>query len=491
MGNRTAVVTGAGIGGLAAAVRLAAKGYRVRVFDKSKATGGKLSELRHKGFRFDRGPSLLTLPHLVDELFTLCGEDPRDHFKYKRLELSCKYFWEDGTNITAWQDKDRFTDEVMAKCGIKPALLERFFKKSKDLYDLTAESFLLNSLHKPSNFLSPSFLKTMLNSYRLDAFVTMHTRNKSWFNDNKLVQLFDRYATYNGSSPYKTPATLNIIAHLEHTEGTWFPEKGIFDIAASITSLAEKMGVEFYLENEVREIVHSDFRVKGIKTDDMFVPAGIVVNNTDVNLFYTDLFKGSKMPRRLVSNERSTSALIFYWGVNRDEPRLQLHNILFSENYREEFRHLFTYRTIFEDPTVYIYISSRAVTSDAPEGSENWYVMINAPENSGQDWEEMIPEARRNIIAKINRMLGIDIEKFITFESIASPVTIEKETGSWNGSLYGISSNSMFAAFNRQPNFRRRYENLFFTGGSVHPGGGMPLCLASAKIIDREIKVCT
>ena len=490
MAEGRSVIIGSGIGGIAAAIRLAKKGYRVSVFEQSSQPGGKISEIQSPGFRFDSGPSLLTLPWLIDELFTLCGEEPREHFNYKRLDLSCRYFWEDGSIINAWQDPERFAEEISARIGVSPARLSGFFKKSRQLYDLTAESFLFSSLHKAENFKSKAFLKTMLNSFRLDPFLTMHQRNRRWFADRRIVQMFDRYATYNGSNPYKTPATLNIIAHLEHSLGTFFPDKGIYDIATSLTALAKRQGVEFQMNTGVKEIIHANRVIKGIRTGKQFIPAGIVVNDTDVNMLYEELMPSEKTPSRLVNHERSTSAMIFYWAVNTKIPGLELHNILFSGDYRGEFRHLFRQKTISPDPTVYIYISAKVVEQDAPAGMENWYVMINAPENSGQNWDTMIAEARKNIIAKINRILNTDIEKTIVSEKIADPRSIEKETGSFRGSLYGLSSNSMFAAFNRHANFRNKYKNLFFTGGSVHPGGGIPLCLASAKIIDKEIESC-
>ncbi|MFP4365911.1 MAG: 1-hydroxycarotenoid 3,4-desaturase CrtD [Bacteroidales bacterium] len=488
MEEKKSVVIGAGIGGLASAIRMAAKGYTVSIYEQSAKTGGKISEFRHKGFRFDRGPSLLTMPALIDELFTLCGENPKTRFKYQKLELSCKYFWEDGSIICAWQDTEKFAEEISYQSGVSRERLEGFFRKSRQLYELTSESFLFNSLHKAENFKTKAFLKTMLNSFRLDPFVTMNERNRRWFRDKRITQLFNRYATYNGSNPYKTPATLNIIAHLEHSLGTFFPEKGIYSIVKALTGLAERQGIEINLNTRVNEIIHANGRVKGIRAGKRFIPADIVVNNTDVNLLYNELMPSEKTPPGLLKNERSTSALIFYWGVNTSNPQLELHNILFSSDYPDEFKHLFDYKNITTDPTIYIFISSRAVKKDAPAGMENWYVMINAPENIGQDWDNLIAEARINIIAKINRILGTDIEKHIMFEKISDPRTIEKETGSFRGSLYGISSNSMLSAFNRHANFRKKYKNLFFTGGSVHPGGGIPLCLASAKIIDKEIE---
>jgi phytoene desaturase len=484
---KTAIVTGAGIGGLASGIRLAEKGYRTTIVEQAANTGGKISEFRESGFRFDRGPSLLTLPGLIDELFLLCREDPSEFFNYSKLDKSCKYFWDDGCVINAWADQDKFMEEVRSQTGEQPDRLKKFFQKSKQLYDLTARSFLFSSLHKAENFKSREFLNTLLNSWKLDPFISMHKRNSRWFRNKRIIQLFDRFATYNGSNPYKTPATLNIIAHLEHTLGSYFPAKGMYDIAASLTSLAERQGVKFMMNTKVRQIVIEDGVARGINTDDSFMPADIIVSNLDVNLLYRDLMPSGDIPAGLTKDQRSTSALIFFWGINTTT-QLDLHNVLFSENYKDEFTDLFDHRIIPSDPTVYIYISSKVVKSDAPSGSENWYVMINAPENSDRITGESIAKARESIIARIDRVLGIEIEKSIIFERTLDPATIEKETGSYKGSLYGLSSNNMFSAFNRHPNFSRKYRNLYFTGGSVHPGGGIPLSLASVKIIDKEIR---
>jgi diapolycopene oxygenase len=510
--KQTCAVIGSGIGGISSAIRLANKGYRVTVFEQSSKAGGKISELRLGAFRFDTGPSLFTLPELVDELFFLCGRDPRDYFNYMPLEASCKYFWNDGTNLTAWSNTHRFARELHEKTGVDPSLTIRFLEKCKKLYDLTAEVFLFNSFHRPANFLKPAYRRSLKNLHSLDAFTTMHRRNEKWFRHPKGVQLFDRYATYNGSSPYKTPATLNVIAHLEHNLGAWFPEKGMYDIAVSLQKLAEDMNVEFRFNSRVEQIIVNNSpyksppnppqpkrgkklwsfigskKVTGLLIDGKVYSYDLVVSDVDVENLYKHLLPGETLPARQRKQERSSSALIFYWCINKSFDRLGLHNILFADDYKQEFDLLFDKRSITYDPTVYIFISSKAVITDAPENTENWYVMINAPENTGQNWDEMVKETRKNIIRKINFMLETNIEQYIITEAIADPRSIEKDTASTNGSLYGLSSNGMFAAFNRHPNFKKKYKNLYFVGGSVHPGGGIPLCLASAKIIDQEIQ---
>ena len=484
---KKAAIIGSGIGGIGSALRLAAKGYDVTVYEQAAIPGGKISQIRDKGFRFDTGPSLFTLPKLVDELFELFGERSEDHFRYKKLDTSCKYFWDDGTIVNAWQDTEKFVVEVEQATAVPQKSILGFLEKSRKLYNVTSEIFMFNSLHKLKNFITPAFRKSLLRVHELDAFTSMHKKNTQWFSHPKIVQLFDRYATYNGSDPYQTPATLNIIAHLEHNIGAFFPEKGMYSIVESLVKLAESKGVQFIYNTPVQEIIFDGKRIRALKIDDTIKEFELVISNVDVDTLYRKLLPGHKPHTPLLKTQRSTSALIFYWGINKSFPELEVHNILFSDDYRQEFRHLFESKTISNDPTVYLFVSSKAVKGDAPDGSENWYVMINVPENVGQDWVAMIDDARRHIIARINRVVKVDIEKHILFEHIADPGSIEARTGSWGGSLYGPSSNNRFAAFLRHPNFKRKFSNLYFTGGSVHPGGGIPLCLASAKIVGNEI----
>ncbi len=484
---KNVAVIGAGAGGLGAAIRLAAKGHKVTVFEQADIPGGKISEIYADGFRFDTGPSLFTLPNLVDELFELAGENPRDHFNYKKLPASCKYFWDDNTVVNAWQDTERFALEIEDNTGVEARHILSFLEKSKRLYNITAEIFMFNSLHKLKNYFSARFRKSMLYINELDAFTSMHQRNNKWFSHPKVVQLFDRYATYNGSNPYQTPATLNIIAHLEHNIGAFFPEKGMYSIASSLTALAERLGVTFQFNTSVQEVIIENKTAKAIKVKNEIIPFDLVISNVDIWNLYKKMMPNEKLPKTIEKSERSSSALIFYWGIDNQFPQLEVHNIFFANDYKQEFDHLFTKKTISPDPTVYLFISSKTVDGDAPEGKENWYVMINVPENTGQNWDEQIIEARKSIVARINKVLKTDIEKHIVTEHRADPRTIEENTGSFGGSLYGSSSNNPFAAFMRHPNFKRKYKNMYFTGGSVHPGGGIPLCLASSKIISYEI----
>lgn len=479
-----AVVIGAGIGGLATAIRLRVQGYEVQVYEAGAQAGGKLNELHLQGFRFDAGPSLFTLPELVSELFCLAGREPGNYFSYELLPELCRYFFEDGSCIRAFSQPEAFAEEIEQKTGESAAKVKKFLQKSQRLYELTAHVFLHRSLHKLSTYLRADTLRSMLRLHQLDAFRSMHQANRSHFQDERLVQMFDRFATYNGSNPYRAPATLNIIPHLEHNLGAFFPTGGMYRIAQSLYKLACELGVVFHFNHKVEQIVLADSQqVKGVQVKQQVVPADVVVSNMDIVPTYRKLLPQLSAPEKILRQPRSSSALIFYWGMNTTFDELDVHNVFFSKQYEKEFEAVWEHQSIWHDPTVYLYVSAKKCPQDAPPGKENWFVMINVPPDTGQNWPALAQQARSSIIHKLSRMLGRDISRHIVCESVLDPPLIASRTSSYQGALYGNSSNNRWAAFLRHPNFSRRLKGLYFCGGSVHPGGGIPLCLLSAKIV--------
>ncbi len=485
-----ALIIGAGIAGIATAIRLAVKGFAVEVFEGNSYPGGKLAEVVQDGFRFDTGPSLFTMPQYVDELFTLAGEKPGASFTCQKLDLVCRYFFPDGTQLDALNDPEKFSAEIGLKTSDQPETIKNYLKNSSRIYDITNHVFLEKSLHRLKTYLNWQTVKSVFRFSQIDAFRSMHQANNAFFTDPKMVQYADRFATYNGSNPYKAPATLNVIPHLEQHFGAYFPDGGIYQITKSLVALAERLGVKFNYNSPIKKIVVEKHKVKGAESGKIgFIPADVVISNSDVYFTYKKLLSDHPklLPKRILRQERSSSALIFYWGISKQFPQLDLHNIFFSGAYQQEFKHIWQEKNISDDPTVYLNISSKYQPKDAPDGCENWFTMINVPSNQGQDWDELIAEARKNIIRKLSKALGEDIRKLIISESILDPRSIESKTSSYQGSLYGTSSNSQFAAFLRHSNKSSKVKNLFFCGGSVHPGGGIPLALLSAKIVSDWI----
>ena len=478
-----AIVIGAGVGGIAAAIRTARKGYRVDVYEAADYPGGKLSSFEQDGFRFDRGPSLFTMPHYVDELFELCGEDPRAHFAYRREDVVCRYFWDSGERLVAYADPERFAAEAARVFGVDASAVRGALDASRRKYEVSGRTFLEKPLHRPSTWLNREVAGTLLKLGDMGLTETMHEANARQLGHPKLTQLFDRFATYNGSNPYRAPGILTVIPTFEHLLGTFLPRGGMVDITEALVGLARRQGVRFHFGTPVRRVLSASGQVTGAElADGRKVGAELVVSNADVHLFYRELMPGARAPRRTLEQERSTSALIFYWGVRGGFPELGLHNIFFSEDYRAEFDAL-ARGEVADDHTVYVNATSKYVAGEAPAGTENWFVMVNAPYDRGQDWPAILTRVRARAKAKLARVLGREID--VVTERTWTPPGIAADTGSHLGALYGTSSNSKWAAFLRHRNRSRQYDNLYFVGGSVHPGGGVPLALLSAKIADQ------
>lgn len=486
MNNKVAII-GSGIAGIATSIRLKAKGFDVTVYEKNSFPGGKLSSFKLGEFRFDAGPSLFTMPQYVDELFEISGENPKEHFKYKKKKIACKYFWEDESIFNAYSDKEKFYDECENKFNVERKQIKKYLDKAKKKFDLTRKIFLEKSLHKINSFLNYETVKALfnLNIYQINK--NLDEVNQKEIEEKHLVQLFNRYATYNGSSPYKTPGMMTLIQHLESHYGTYIPLKGMNDISHSLFRLAERKGVKFEFESEVEKIEIQNNQATGIIVNNKLKRFDKIVSNSDVYSTYKYLLK-EKLNHNSLKQERSSSAIIFYWGIKKIYKQLDLHNIFFSDNYEKEFKYIFDENKIIDDPTIYVNITSKDVPADSPESCENWFVMVNSPFNTGQDWEKIKNTLRSNIISKLERILKENISNNIVEERIYTPVDLESNTNSHQGSLYGISSNNKFSAFLRHPNFLKKIPNLYFCGGSVHPGGGIPLCLLSAKIVSNLIE---
>lgn len=482
MQKKKIIIIGSGIAGLARSIRLALQGFDVSVYEKNNYAGGKLGLVEMNGYHFDSGPSLFTQPSAIVELFEIAGEDIKSFFSYHSVPVSCRYFFSDGKRITAFADSSLFANEMQEKLGEPASGIKKYLSGSKTLYEKIAGIFLNYSLHKRATWLHNRVLKALwavklpwlassLNGYNNRKFKTANAR-----------QLFNRYATYNGSNPYQAPAMLSVIPHLEFNEGTWYPVGGMRSIADALYQLALRQGVMFHFNSPVDRIICTDGRASGVVLQENNIFCDGVVSNCDVYFTYKNLLKNRAAAENLLKQERSSSAVIFYWAIKMEFKSLGLHNILFSADYQREFKEIFMEGKAPSSPTIYINITSKEQPEHAPDGCENWFVMINVAPDKGQDWDTIVDVARQNIINRVNKEFDVDLKSLIHSETVKTPVDLERETGSYMGSLYGTSSNSSMAAFFRHPNFSKDIDCLYFCGGSVHPGGGIPLCLQSAKI---------
>ena len=483
MRPRKVAIIGCGIAGLAAAIRLAVAGHAVAVFEKNESPGGKLGVLEKDGYHFDTGPSLFVQPENIFDLFNLAGEQVAGEFSCIPIDIACRYFFENGRLVNGFASAEKFSTELQAVLDEDPKAVTIYLANAQMLYDHLAAVFINHSLQSANTWLNKATLGALSVVKPAYLFSTLASWNNRCFKKEETRQIFNRFATYSGSNPYAAPAMLSLIPHLEHNLGVFAVRGGMFSIVRALHSLAIKKGVVFNFNSPVHEIIQEGKSIRGIRSGEASHSAEIVVANADVHWVYRHLLNDERRAKELDKKEGSSSAIVFYWGMNRAYESLDLHNVFFSRDYKKEFEQIFQQHQIPDDPTVYINISSKTDPGHAPRHCENWFVMVNAPVNNQQNWEKEMGRLREGVIQKLERILREPVRQHIVSESIMDPQDLEKRHFAFRGSIYGASSNSVLSAFKRHANFSSQFAGLYFCGGTVHPGGGIPLCLKGAKIV--------
>ncbi len=474
--NQEIVIIGAGIGGLSAGIRLAAVGQRVRILEKNGAIGGKMGQFRQDGFRWDTGPSVITMRHVFEELFAAAGRDLADYLTLLPVEPLTRYFYPDGVALDATRDLAAMAGQIAA---LEPRDVEGYLSYlayAARLHRITGPVFIYD---QPPTW--RSFLRVPVQDWlKADGLRTMDGAIRQYVRSPHLRQLLGRFATYVGGSPYLAPATLNVIAHVEMTGGVWYPQGGIYQIGAALARLAAELGVVIETGRDVAEIVRENGRCAAVRlTDGTLYPARAVVSNLDVSTTYQRLLPD--LPYRPPA-ETSCSGFILLLGVAGESPALAHHNIFFSADYPAEFRAIFHDGLPPDDPTIYVAITSKTDPDHAPPGQENWFVLVNAPAADGRfDWSTHAPAYRDRVLARLAAH-GVDLSGRIVSERVITPDELAAQSGAWRGALYGASPNSKFSAFRRPPNRARDVTGLYFAGGTTHPGGGVPMVTLSGKV---------
>ncbi len=487
---KSVIVIGGGLSALSGAIRLARMGFDVQLFEKNEKLGGKMGEFIAQNYRFDTGPSLLTMDFVIDELFRFAGFNRSDFLNFTTVDPICRYFFPDGSTIDTSSNLDNMLEAIRKFAPEDVNSYVRFINYCKQIYDLTADIFLFTPIHEVKKLIKKSNLNTLINLYKMDPFRSMHKGISSFFKDRRLIQIFDRYATYNGSDPFQAPATLNIISYVEYVLGGYYIKGGMYRLVNALEEIALRLGIRIYKSTRVNKILWSDGYVDGVLVDDEIINADYVLCGADVVNAYNHLIDGRDSKKKRLNNlEPSISGMVFLWGINKKNTILKHHNIIFSENYEKEFHQIFKEKKAPDDPTIYISITSKSDMEHAPENGENWFVLLNMPYITSENensWEIEIDRMRKAIFTKLIK-IGIDIENNIEIEKVYTPKDFYHLYASNRGSIYGVSSNSLLMAFRRHPNRSRDIKGLYFAGGSVHPGGGIPLVLSSGKLAGELI----
>ena len=480
---KKAVIIGGGIGGLSAAIRLQHTGWQVTVLEKNARVGGKMSEITQDGFRWDTGPSVITMRNVFEDLFQSVGRRLDDYLTLLPVDPLTRYFYPDGQQL----DIRRDTAETLAQIARLDARdvegYQRYLAYAAQIHRVTGPVFIYD---KPPTL--SSFLRVPVRDWlKADPFRTMHQAIRAHVQSPYLQQLLGRFATYVGGSPYLAPATLNVIADVELSGGVWYPEGGIYRIAAALEQVALECGVDILTSTEVTRLHVERVEAIGVwLANGVHIPANVIIANADVTSTFNRLLnhEPALQPRikRLSRYEPSCSGFILMLGIEGTHPELAHHNIFFSADYPAEFKSIFKTLMPAIDPTLYVAITSKTDPSHAPEGCENWFVLINAPPLSDRyDWSIQADIYRALVMQRLYER-GYDIENRIRSEVMMTPVDLEQQSWAWRGALYGPSANSRFTVFRRPHNRSPEIRGLYFAGGTTHPGGGVPMVMLSGKV---------
>ena len=480
------VVIGAGVGGLAAAARLAAQGHRVQVHERSGTHGGKLGEYRRDGFRFDTGPSLLTLPQVFEELFDDTGGPAG--LEYVPLDPACTYRFADGTVLAMPRDPAAVSAALDAALGPgRGAAWQALYDRSGRLWTLVGDAVLRRPLDGSADLLR--FSRRVRDLRVIAPWRTLRGLGRAMLTDPRLVTWLDRYATYSGSDPRRAPSVLSVTSYVEQHFGAWYLRGGLRRLADALLWRCQDLGVEVHLDSEVTRVRTTADRVSGVElADGPAVPADVVVCDADAATLYERLLPGpvaGRMRRTLRTATRSLSAFVVLLALDDHRPGAA-HRIWFPAEYDAEFDAIFGRRPApVADPTVYVHApDDPAMRPD--DRSEGWFVLVNAPVHDpagGVDWD--CPRLRERYADHVLATLagrGEDVRQRIRWRVIRTPADLERETGAPGGAIYGTASHGSRAALLRPAN-RSLVPGLYLVGGSAHPGGGLPLVALSASIV--------
>lgn len=473
--TRRVVVIGGGVGGLACAIRLSVVGHEVTLLERNDVVGGKLALFERDGFSFDVGPSLLTLPHVFDEVFRLAGTTLDEQLDLIRLDPQFRYSWRDGSTLDVPDAPDATAAAFDAFAPGAGRQWRDFDDRGREIWDVSERTFFAGPMSGPVSLLKR--MESPGDLLKIDALRTLRSAARDTFDDDRLRQWVGRYATYSGSSPDRAPATLSCIPHIESRFGCWYPMGGLRALRDALERVARDVGVQIRTSAEVVSIASAPSRVTGVElADGSYLNASIVVANADAHHLYADLLPDEDALQQVDKAPRSTSGFALCIGVRDTTAGIRHHNVWFSGDGYQEVREI-NAGQLATDPTIYGCVSSTTDPSQAPEGDENWFLLVNTPPGADVDADEY-----RDLVLDRLAQRGVDLRRRMRFCAHMTPADIEHNYRAPGGAIYGTSSNGRLAAFLR-PRNRGSKDGLYLVGGSSHPGGGLPLVATSARIV--------
>ena len=492
MPSSQAVIIGAGIGGLSAAVDLACDGVDVLVLERASELGGKLRQIRIGDAAIDAGPTVFTMKWVFEELFEKANQRLEDHLTLHKADAIARHAWGQDQHLDLFADPKRSADAIADFSGPKDAAgYLRFVKDAKRIYDTLEEPFIKGSKPHMRQLVGRITASSPASLLHLNPFGSLWRKLGSYFRDPRLQQLFGRYATYCGSSPYLASAVLMLVASVEQ-QGVWIVKGGMHRIADALARILEGRGGTIRTDTQVDEILVKGGAARGVRlANGEIIEADIVIANCDVNAVASGLFGDSAREgaSKTALNDRSLSAMTWAMMARTDGFPLLHHNVFFASHYEQEFRDIFQRKRLPSQPTVYICAQDRSGDRRTqPQGPERLFIIVNAPptgdiETFGQ---KEIDSCAVSLFETLSRS-GLRIEAEPQSSVVTTPADFHRMFPATGGAIYGQASHGWQAAFQRAPS-RSRIPGLYFAGGSVHPGSGLPMAALSGRLAAQAVR---
>jgi phytoene desaturase (3,4-didehydrolycopene-forming) len=486
--KNTALVIGAGLGGIAAAARLAKLGWQVTVVEKNPIPGGRCGQLVCEGHRFDTGPTLFLMPEVFEETYAALGEKMDEWLDLQRVDPTYRIRFGDGLQMDLTADINKMQDQLEK---IEPGSFRgflRYLNEGNLHYKISLEKFVGRNFRTLFEYFSPGNLPLL---FQLKALVKHYDNIGRYFKDPHLKAAFTFQNMYLGLSPYDAPATYSLLQYTELADGVWFPKGGLYQVITSMVEIARSLGVEFRFNAPVKQIDVSGSRATGATLESgERLQADVVIANADLPYVYKSLLPQNGTPVSFDNKKYTCSSINFYWGTKKPYPQLGMHNVFLAGDYKASFDRIFNDYTLPNEPSFYVHAPSRVDPAAAPQGKDTLMVLVpvgHLKENGEDNVDELVRRARQTVLAKLKEIGVEDLEENIEYETVYSQKEWQQMYNLDKGSAFGLSHNFWQVGYLRPQNRHKRYKNLYFSGASTHPGTGLPIVLLSARLVTERI----
>jgi phytoene desaturase len=488
MKSKTVLVIGAGIGGIVAATHLAQHGIKVTVIEKNSHAGGRCDRISREGHHFDTGPTLLVMPLLYESEFQALGTSMREMLDLQRVDPTYHLVFDDGSQLALTSDMKSMQEQLETfEAGSFDGLL-RYLTEGHRHYHLGIERLVSRDFRKASEFFT---IKNIPLIQQLKPLANHYKNMSAYFDDPRLKSAFTFQDVYMGLSPFDAPATFSLMPYSELAHGVWYPRGGMYSIVEALMKIARDAGVEFIFDASVQRVDVNTTHARGIVLDDgRRLEADAVLANADLPYIYNDLLPDKAIAKSISRKRFSCSVISFFWGVDKKYENLAPHTLFLAHDYRDNFKSIIDDLGLPENPSIYVHAPARLDPSMAPEGEDTVIGIVpvgHMSENGEQDWAAIRDEARKHVFRRLASIGITDLESHIKFETNFTPLSWRKRYNLVKGSTHGLCHNLTQLGYFRPSNKHSRYDNLYFTGASTHPGTGMPTAMVSGRLSARRI----